>query len=685
MDRSQLLQILHSRRDAIADNWYQAVSRTGQTSLKAADVRQRLVELTGQIITLLATEPFESNEAQTIGAALAHLHYVQPEVLGRTQKVLARQLLQDLSAEQVVALQIPLAALLSGLATGFFQQARETILVEQEQTHSALVTELRQAEKSLRESEETARALLNAPTDVALLMDSDGIIVALNKAAAKSLGRSASELIGTSAFDLFPPDVAEHRKAQAGQVLRSGKPIRFEDEREGRWFDQSAYPVFDAQGKVVQLAIFARDVTEQKQAEEMLKRRVVQLMLLNNIAEKITAVLELDSMLDRAARVIQESFGYHRVTLFTVDHEQDELVVRALVSDSAASLSPYHRLELNQGIVGWVGYHGETLLANDVNAEPHYVNLGPDAALIRSELCVPIRVGATISGVLDVQSLQLDDFDEHDVMVMEALADQIAVAIENARLYGVIQQELIERKQAEQQAARAGRLAAIGRLAAAMAHEINNPLQAMRSNLELALDFDLEPDEQKKHLHVVHRQIQRLTEITRRVIDFARPADDTRYPISIVRIVQKTLKLVDKQLELARIQTTTDLSAGLPAVFAVPDQITQVLLNLTANAIEAMPNGGHLHIAARADENKVRLTLTNDGPSLSEEHIEHIFDPFFTTKSGGTGLGLSISHSIIHRHNGTIKAENLKDEQGVAFTITLPTTHLVKKTKEKIV
>ena len=86
MDRSQLLQILHSRHDAIADNWYQAVSRTGQISLDATDVRQRLVELTGQIIMLLATGPFEHSEAQAIGAALAHLFSAQPEALGQTQK-----------------------------------------------------------------------------------------------------------------------------------------------------------------------------------------------------------------------------------------------------------------------------------------------------------------------------------------------------------------------------------------------------------------------------------------------------------------------------------------------------------------------------------------------------------------------------------------------------------------------
>ena len=497
-DQPQLLRALHARRETIAESWYKTLASTNSfIPLKAVKVRRHLVELTEQASALLLTEPFEHGQAREIGAALARLRYAQPEALGRTLEVLAYQLVQGLPADQAVALQPRLAALLGGLAAGFFQQARETILAEQEQIRGALISEIRRTEEALRRSEETARALLNAPTDPALLLDPDGTIVALNEAAAKSLGKSLDELVGMCVLDLFPPDVAAHRKNQGTQVIRSGQPVRFEDEREGRCFDQRIYPIFDAEGKVVQLAIFARDITE--------------------------------------------------------------------------------------------------------------------------------------------------------------------------------------RKRAEQQAVRAERLAAMGWLAAALAHEINNPLQAMRSNLELVLDFDLEPDEREEYLHVVSQEIQRLTEITRRVLDFAQPADGTRYPVSIARLVQETLKLVGKQLQLAHVWTTTDLPADLPPVLAAPDQILQVLLNLSVNAIEAMPDGGHLHIAARAGDNVVELALTNDGPPLPAEHIERIFDPFFTTKPDGAGLGLSISHSIVHRHGGTIGVENLEGDQGVTFTITLPVARLGKE------
>ncbi len=183
---------------------------------------------------------------------------------------------------------------------------------------------------------------------------------------------------------------------------------------------------------------------------EETQRRVIQLALINDIGEKIAAVLELDAVMERTTHLVQESFGYHHVALFTVDHERDELVMRARDGDFAHLFPPDHRLKLGQGIVGWAGHHGETLLANDVDAEPRYINLYPGTVPTQSELSVPIRVGEEIVGVLDVQSPQLGDFDESDVMVMETLADQVAVAVANARLYETIRQELAERVRAEE-------------------------------------------------------------------------------------------------------------------------------------------------------------------------------------------------------------------------------------------
>jgi two-component system sensor histidine kinase HydH len=678
-DRAQLLQVLRSRRDAIADSWHKAIARTSFVPLNAVGVRRRLLDLTDQAITLLTAESFEHGKADAIGAALARLHCVQPETLGRTQEVLARQLVKGLPADQSVALQPRLVALLGGVADGFFRQARETILAEQEQVCRALITHLRQMEEKMGMSEQTWRVLLNAPTDPVLLIDPDGTLVALNQAMANALGKGADELVGTCVFDQFSPDVAEHRKAYTEAVLLSGEPVRFEDQRGARWFESSVYPVFDARGKVAQVVVFARDVTTRKQMEKALRKRAAQLALLNDIGGKIAGVLQLDSLLDRAVRLVQESFGYHHVALFIVDLERGELVMRARAGDYATLFPRDHRIRLDQGMVGWVGRHGENLLANDVRAESRYVNFFPDLIPTQSELSVPIQVNGELLGVLDVQSPLLDAFDENDVIVIETLAHQVAVAIENARLYEAVQQELVERKQMEQYLLRTERLAAMGHMAAALAHEINNPLQAIRSNLELALDFGLEPGEREEYLHIVRQEIERLAEITRRVRSFAQPPDDTRYSVGIAQLVEETLALVGRQLKQAHVRATTDLPPDLPAVYVAPTQIVQVLVNLVINAIEAMPDGGHLHVTARVDGGMLVLSLTNDGPPIPPEYVGYVFDAFFTTKPGGTGLGLAISDSIVRKHGGTISVENLSGDRGVAFHVTMPTSRAAKR------
>lgn len=139
------------------------------------------------------------------------------------------------------------------------------------------ITERKKAEQALRESEETAQALLNAPTDTAMLVDTEGKILAVNLEACQRLGKAPEDLMGMGIYNYLPTDVADFRKSKGEEVLRTGKAVRFQDEREGRYLDINIYPVFDSKGKIKSLAIFARDITEQKKAEDEIARRQEQL------------------------------------------------------------------------------------------------------------------------------------------------------------------------------------------------------------------------------------------------------------------------------------------------------------------------------------------------------------------------------------------------------------------------
>lgn len=236
-----------------------------------------------------------------------------------------------------------------------------------------------------------------------------------------------------------------------------------------------------------------------------------------------------------------------------------------------------------------------------------------------------------------------------------------------------VSRDITALRRAEEQRIRNERLVALGQMAAALAHEINNPLQAIRSTLDLILDFPLPERERAENLEIIRQEIERLGQVTERVLRFSRPTPATRRMISICDLIHQTLILADKHLQHSHIQVTCELDDTSPTLLA-PEQMTQVFLNLILNAIEATGEGGKLDITARTENGYIVITFSNDGPTLSPEELTHLFEPFFTTKPDGTGLGLHICQTIVQQHNGTISAENIGTERGVRFTIRLPLT-----------
>jgi signal transduction histidine kinase len=223
-------------------------------------------------------------------------------------------------------------------------------------------------------------------------------------------------------------------------------------------------------------------------------------------------------------------------------------------------------------------------------------------------------------------------------------------------------------------AERTERLAAIGRVAASLAHEINNPLQALRSHLELIRSYPLSEEEREQSFRILEREVERLDETTRRVLGFARPAPDILQSVSITGILEQALALSKNYLRNQRVEILTVFPEDLPPVLAAAGQLIQVFLNIILNAVHAMKGKGRLEIRVRSMGDRVEIVFSNDGPPIPSEYLARIFDPFFTTRPEGTGLGLSISHAILQRHHGTIHAANLPHRKGVEFVITLPFT-----------
>jgi PAS domain S-box-containing protein len=299
------------------------------------------------------------------------------------------------------------------------------------------LSESARTEQALRERDYHYRTLFDNAGDAIFIYNLTGRFLEVNRVACEFLGYTREELLRLTPADVTMPELVAKIPVLHAQ-LRHEDHIFFEMVLRRR--DGTTLPM-ELNSRIIEYAggqavlSIARDITERKRGEEALARWTAQLALLSDVGRQITAILGLEQVLERAAQLVHDNFGYHHVALFIVDQSRQELVMKAIAGEFVKLFPPNHRVSLGQGMVGWVGEHGRRLLADDVTQEPHYINFYPDLIPTRSELSVPLRVGDQTVGVLDVQSPETGAFDENDVKVMETLADQIAVAIANAQLY----------------------------------------------------------------------------------------------------------------------------------------------------------------------------------------------------------------------------------------------------------
>jgi signal transduction histidine kinase len=237
-------------------------------------------------------------------------------------------------------------------------------------------------------------------------------------------------------------------------------------------------------------------------------------------------------------------------------------------------------------------------------------------------------------------------------------------------------EEITERQQRHQrEMLRAEQLASVGRLAAGLAHEIRNPLTAIKMLVEVALRSENRKPLQTEDLRVIHSEIVRLEQTVQGLLDFARLPAPQRRECDLRRVVSDAAELVKARCRGQKVELAVRCP-GFPVVAEVDSaQMRTVLVNLLLNALDAMPQGGHLELTLDAPPSGgVRLSVADTGTGIAPEIAERLFLPFTTTKETGTGLGLSISRRIVEEHGGSLSAAN-RPEGGACFTITLPCIH----------
>jgi two-component system NtrC family sensor kinase len=217
------------------------------------------------------------------------------------------------------------------------------------------------------------------------------------------------------------------------------------------------------------------------------------------------------------------------------------------------------------------------------------------------------------------------------------------------------------------------KLASLGKMAAGIAHEINNPLTSILINSHLLLEKPNDDPYTKESLNLITEETSRCSSIVKGLLEFSRQSPPKKEPADINRLIANTSTLLENQFKFQNIEVKKDFDPNLPNVKIDTGKIKQVLWNLMINAAEAMPDGGKLTIATSLSEKQkhIVIKITDTGKGIPKDNINKLFDPFFTTKESGSGLGLAVTYGIIQQHQGSIKA-NSKVGQGTTFTVVLP-------------
>jgi two-component system NtrC family sensor kinase len=411
-----------------------------------------------------------------------------------------------------------------------------------------------------------------------------------------------------------------------------------------------------------------------RRSEQALRRRNQELAALVEINRMVTSSLDLDGVLKTTIRGIQEILQVEAGSLILVDEEADRLVFRTTFSPEQGWITG-RTIQPGEGIVGHVVESGESQLVNNVERDRYFSSEVDEEAGITSRtiLCVPLEVHDQVVGAIEVINKLDGVFTDQDLELLQAMAASVAVAVENANLYSELADFAKELERSQAQLVQAEKMAAIGRLAASIAHEINNPLQAIHNTLHLSLHESLSDDKRLQYLGMAQGEVQRLIEIVQRMLDFYRPSRGSVVSTDVNSVLENVLALSQKRLQHGNIRVHSRLNPDLPAVPMVSDQITQVFLNIVINAIDAMPSGGDLRLETMLSEGGewVLVYFHDTGPGMPAEQIANLFEPFYTTKSDGTGLGLAISYGIVERHGGTVEVSS-QPGQGATFVVKLP-------------
>ncbi|MCX6340123.1 MAG: MEDS domain-containing protein [Candidatus Aureabacteria bacterium] len=476
-------------------------------------------------------------------------------------------------------------------------------------------------EQHLLQAGKQQQAILNNIPDIAWLKDRDSRFIVVNEAFGKACGVRPEDLTGKTDLDIWPRELADRYRRDDKAVMRSGVRQRVEEplanaDGTTTWIETIKTPVVNGEGRIVGTAGIARDFTEAKHMREKIEHAAAEWRNTFDSISDMISIHDLSYRITRVNMAFASAFGM----------KPAELIGRT-----------------------WYELFHET-------KGPHLKCPGEEAVergeAVRTEYFEP-RLGR----------------------YLEVVASPFRDEKNEITGFVHISKDITEKKKVEKKALQSEKLAAVGKLASGVAHEIRNPLANISATAQYCLGkYELDKPV-RKHMDVIVRNSESANSIIKDLLEFAKP-HSTSFRMCFVReVIKNTCELIKPRCSVNRVRVRRRLARRLPSALMDPERIGQALMNFMINAIDAMPQGGTLIVTAESDPDRkeIVITIADTGKGIPEAELPKIFNPFFSTKREGVGLGLSLAHQIISQHNGSIDVHS-EVGKGTTVTVRLPVT-----------
>ncbi|HEV7642500.1 MAG TPA: ATP-binding protein [Pyrinomonadaceae bacterium] len=553
-------------------------------------------------------------------------------------------------------------------------------------------------------------AIIESADDAVISKTLDGVITSWNKGAERIFGYTAAEAIGRHVSILIPDDLQNEEVIIIGRIRNGQRIDHYETTRkrkdgELRDISLTVSPIKGPDGTIVGASKIARDVTESRRAAAALQEQKEIIETIQGLGQLLSAELELEKLVqavtDAATELTGAQFGAFFYNVFSEKGDSYMLYSLSGVPREAFANFPMPRATELFGPT----FRGEgTIRIDEVKKDPRYGKSAPYHGMppghlpVNSYLAIPVisRSGEVLGGLFFGHSEKAVFIERHE-RIVEGIAAQAAIAMDNARLFESAQAAIRERdallsreQEARQQAETASRTK--DDFLGLLSHELRTPLNAILGWTRMLSTGSLNEEFVGRAIETIDRNAKLQSRLIEDMLDVSRIISGKlrldAQPTDLTTVINASVDTLRPAADAKDIRVYVILDFGAGNVLGDPVRLQQVAWNLLANAIKFTPRGGSIRISLERINSHVELTVSDSGGGIAEDFLPHVFDRFrqadstSSKKHGGLGLGLSIVRHLVELHGGTVEAANREEESGAIFTVKLPVMALRQQTEQ---